>query len=180
MPLTKQENRTISKLVVTVPNTYRPSDTKKVIDTAKKTFEWLRDDENILVLSESEAAICYYYTNRNTLLPPASLKEHESLFRGAGGHKIVYDMGAGTLDISYCKVTATEIDIIGNIGCYYAGNILDYAFAFDVIDEYLENNHAALNDDQIKFLQQLVASKKKIRWKALSYTGKSIKTIYVP
>ena len=157
LPLTKQENRTISKLVVTVPNTYRPSDTKKVIDTAKKTFEWLRDDENILVLSESEAAICYYYTNRNTLLPPASLKEHESLFRGAGEHILVYDMGAGTLDISYCKVTATEIDIIGNIGCYYAGNILDYAFAFDVIDEYLENNHAALNDDQIKFLQQLVA-----------------------
>lgn len=120
--------KTVEKIVMTYPNTFAAMHVEKLKDMAKKCMPTLRDDY-IVTISESDA-IAYKY-----------LRHRKQLIRGENTdqHVMVYDMGAGTLDITYFtnKLNSKgtrEVDIVGKYGICKAGNYLDYVLAEIVVE----------------------------------------------
>lgn len=121
------------RLVMSVPNTYSPVHLEILKDIAKDCMPNLRPDYTNFI-SESDAVACYYLFNqldfcRNSGIDPAQL--HNS-------NVLVYDMGAGTLDLTYFRQSNSagkhQISIEGKMGVSKAGNYLDYVLAEIVVD----------------------------------------------
>lgn len=132
---TSSQGRPVEKIVMTYPNTFATMHVQKLKDLAKHCMPSLRDDY-IVTISESDA-IAYKY-----------LKHRDQLVKGknADQHILVYDMGAGTLDITYftnvCnREGVREVDIVGKYGINKAGNYLDYVLAEIVVDLCEETGH---------------------------------------
>jgi hypothetical protein len=144
------ESQKPSKLVLTVPNTFTP----KHIDVIKKLIEEKIPQVNtryLSFLSESDAVACYYVTERYELNKQNPRQENElnSLIHGRE-YVLVYDMGAGTIDLSYLEIVnkgreEQEINIIGKIGKSSAGNYFDYVLANCIYDP----NNDYFNQDMI-------------------------------
>lgn len=117
--------RDINKLVLTYPNTYAPTNLKLVEDIATKTFPHLKE---LKFVGESDAVSAFYVQNWKNYHPQGSdISRKESV--------LVYDMGAGTLDITYFEksynsdIKKYEVNILGKIGSGKAGNYLDFILA---------------------------------------------------
>ena len=119
------------RLILTYPNTYTPLHLRKVRDIAARQLPDLRVDDNddrrnyLRFISESDAVAFYYLSRRNSLK-----SRHRDLQDNFDRNILVYDMGAGTLDLTYIVKTSenseTIIDIRGKIGVNKAGNYADY------------------------------------------------------
>lgn len=136
----------IEKIVMTYPNTFAVSHIKKLQKLAKQCLPSLRDDY-IVTVSESDAVAYRYLMCRdnvpminhfNNLNEPVCNWNYD-----IDKYVMVYDMGAGTLDITYFNKTEKDgvqtVDILGKFGINKAGNYLDYVLAeviVDIIDEY--------------------------------------------
>lgn len=117
--------RRINKLVLTHPNTYTPVHLKTLKDIVTKAFPDLREGY-LEFVSESDAVAAYYVSKWNEFNPQQSIHAQERV--------LVYDMGAGTLDITlfdkfFNKSKQLEVDIKGKIGTGKAGNYLDFIIA---------------------------------------------------
>lgn len=136
------------RLILTYPNTYTPLHLKKVREIAARQLPDLRidncdDRKNYLrFLSESDAVAFYYLSRRNSLRSKYVLPD--SFDRNI----LVYDMGAGTLDLTYI-VKASEnaetiIDIRGKIGVNKAGNYVDYVLGEILCDFATSDNDKSI------------------------------------
>lgn len=131
------DGRKVEKIVMTYPNTFATLHVQRLKEMAKKCLHTLRDDY-IVTISESDAIAYKYLTRRKKLLESANLDQHIS--ENIDQHVLVYDMGAGTLDITYFtnilnKVdNKREVDIVGKYGISKAGNYLDYVLAEIVVE----------------------------------------------
>lgn len=115
----------VNKLILTYPNTYTPIHLNTLADIADKVFPNIRPGY-LRFVGESDAVAAYYmnhwldYHNDET-----DMRKDETV--------LVYDMGAGTLDITVFKKSCTndkyEIEILGKIGTTKAGNYLDALIA---------------------------------------------------
>ena len=111
----------LNKIILTYPNTFSPLHIKHIKeDVILQQFPEF-DKKHIKFISESDAVAIYYagnMYNKNTVKPE---------------YVLVYDMGAGTLDITYFLITRTNkktnINIIGKSGKTTAGNYLDRLLA---------------------------------------------------
>lgn len=130
------------KLVMSVPNTYSPVHLEILRNIAKECMPELRPDYTNFI-SESDAVACYYLSNqlafcKNSGIDPEILKNSNVL---------VYDMGAGTLDLTYFTQRKADnrikISIDGKMGVSKAGNYLDYVLASIIVDMIV----GFLNDD---------------------------------
>lgn len=122
--LPETNGKSINKLVLTYPNTYTPVHLKVLENIARETFPSVRDGF-LRFVSESDAVAAYYLQNWDS-------------YNGVAEHQItdtetvlVYDMGAGTLDLTLFRKTLgkngkIEVNILGKIGTGKAGNYLDY------------------------------------------------------
>lgn len=124
------DKKKLNKLVLTYPNTYTPKHLNIVRDIAKHTFPFLREGY-LRFVSESDAVAAYYLSNWNRFNKGRDINEKETV--------LVYDMGAGTLDITVFnkyvgKSKKIEVEILGKIGTGKAGNYLDYIIA-DIMSE---------------------------------------------
>ena len=146
------QNRTgcgnAQRLILTYPNTYTPLHLKKVREIAARQLPELRIDDSddrknyLRFISESDAVAFYYLSRRS------SLKSKHYLSDDFDRNILVYDMGAGTLDLTYIVKTSenaeTLIDVRGKMGVNKAGNYADY-----VLGEILCDFAKTENDKKI-------------------------------
>ena len=130
-PVSKDKN--INKLVLTYPNTYTPAHLRVLEGIARSTFPKVRDGY-LRFVSESDAVAAYYLDNWY------SFNEGGLLKYNSGETVLVYDMGAGTLDITLFRKSVNAdgkvvVDILGKIGTGKAGNYLDYLIAEIINDK---------------------------------------------
>ena len=114
-----------NKLVLTYPNTYTPRNLMTLRAIVGKTLPAIRE---VQFVSESDAVAAYYMDNWMDYHPDTDdIKKDENI--------LVYDMGAGTLDITYLtkkfdrKSEKYTLEILGKIGTGRAGNYLDHVIA---------------------------------------------------
>lgn len=116
-----------NKIVVTVPNVFTSRQKEIIKEVIKETFPSIWEDA-IYFISESDAIAWYYYTNRGRL--GDNNTQGETI--------LVYDMGAGTLDLTLfkCDPSVNEPIILSKVGLTIAGNYLDTILA-DVVFKQL-------------------------------------------
>lgn len=125
--VTNQRKTQLHKLILTIPNTFTPENISMLREMVYNMIPTLHYDQ-IRFVSESDAVACHYLSN-------------ESLFnaeRKSGiEHLLVFDMGAGTLDLTYLKrereltneTNRQTITIEGKMGVNKAGHYMDYMIA---------------------------------------------------
>ena len=130
----------MNKVILTVPNVFTPRHIDSIKSLIrKKTSYYDFKDDYIRFISESDAVACYYMINRDRLNSNRDRSERDKLF-SSKEYVLVYDMGAGTLDLSYICISRkdnnfTEIEILGRIGNHIAGNYLDFSIASAINDK---------------------------------------------
>ena len=115
----------LNKLVLTHPNTYTPVHLRTLRNIVSKAFPYLREGY-LEFVSESDAVAAYYVSKWDEFNPKQDIFTEERV--------LVYDMGAGTLDITLFdkfvnNSVQLEVDIKGKIGTGKAGNYLDFIIA---------------------------------------------------
>lgn len=128
------QDKSINKLVLTYPNTYTPAHLKLLGRIARDTFPKVRDGYMRFV-SESDAVAAYYLQNWDSFNSGRNITADETV--------LVYDMGAGTLDLTLFKKQLNndgkiEVRILGKIGSGRAGNYLDYLISEIIADKVPE------------------------------------------
>jgi hypothetical protein len=93
------------------------------VNQLRKNYRTRFPNTELLDISESDAALLSYITSGHFEIRPNSET-----------YILIYDMGAGTLDISYAKVTINKdlsrtVDVLGKTGSNTGGNYLDYIIA---------------------------------------------------
>lgn len=126
----ESKDKSINKLVLTYPNTYTPAHLKVLERIALETFPKVRSGY-LRFVSESDAVSAYYLQNWDSFNKGRNISDDETV--------LVYDMGAGTLDITLFskrlnKNGKIEVNILGKIGTGKAGNYLDYVIS-EIINE---------------------------------------------
>lgn len=126
----ESKDKSINKLVLTYPNTYTPSHLKVLEKIAFETFPKVRPGY-LRFVSESDAVSAYYLQNWDSYNKGRNISDNETV--------LVYDMGAGTLDITLFSKRLNgngkiEVNILGKIGTGKAGNYLDYVIS-EIINE---------------------------------------------
>lgn len=123
-PQNEGYNGQINKLVVTVPNTYTPKNIQDVKNIIRETIPTVYP-EHLCFISESDAVACYYI-------------DKKLLNDGEKETVLIYDMGAGTLDLTLLERNRQEgrenVNIIKKIGINIAGNYLDYTILLILAD----------------------------------------------
>jgi hypothetical protein len=126
----KHNHRPLEKIILTIPNTFTPQNVEMLRKLIPRLMPTIRMDQ-IRFVSESDAVACYYLANEQYF--PCAPDRYTSFEEDL----LVYDMGAGTLDLTYLHrvrtATNTEqsqhITIEGKMGVSKAGNYLDYIIA---------------------------------------------------
>jgi len=150
-PLLQQKgidtNKKLNKIVLTIPNSFTPRHIDYLTNLLDTEFPRFNKDY-ITFISESDAVACYYYSNRWDLNQHSNRSESETKgLSEKDEHVLVYDMGAGTVDLTYFRISphndpgGEEIEILLKMGSSTAGNYLDYKIAellFDVYDSDFE------------------------------------------
>ncbi|MCG8327286.1 MAG: hypothetical protein MI974_06345 [Chitinophagales bacterium] len=130
------DDEQLDKIIITVPNTFTPKHLDLIRGIIQEKYASFRKDY-ITFISESDAVACNYLLNRSdynfyrTEEPKNSHKEYV----------LVYDIGAGTTDLTYFCISQLEngkkeIEIVGRLGKSTAGNYLDYVIAKIINAEY--------------------------------------------
>lgn len=167
--INQRDAQKINQIVLTVPNTYTPAHLKRLEECIKSSFHDLYI-RNVRFVSESDAVACYYQKNWasinrkiNRNVENSPLENQENI--------LVYDMGAGTLDITFLNKTRTngktEIRVVGKVGVAKAGNYLDFILAQLLarkINQFSAYTHTNLDIDALveaRKLKEFVKNKLK-------------------
>lgn len=171
----------IESLSLTVPNTFNIlqrrqleeviynniHDIAKPCEINKEKFSYLT------FISESDSVLYSYIYN--------AIGERR---QGGVEHVLVYDMGAGTLDITYAKctfqnvngvTTCSGVEVLGRTGTNKAGNYIDSLLGYiicdlltdernrELINNLLNNNNGAAEQTSLKVLKQFLRDNVKTR-----------------
>lgn len=127
--LMEKDLNSIERLILTYPNTFVPNQIDKIKELLKPKCSF------ITFVPESDAVVAYYLKKRMNSsdgFPIVGKKGKERI--------LIYDMGAGTLDISYVILKNDGDKYIAyldkRIGIPVAGNYLD-KLIYDVIKDHL-------------------------------------------
>lgn len=142
----KEPAEETDNVVMTVPNTYSPVNIAMIRDIVKRAMPQLR---NVRFISESDAVVFYYLSRRDLILRRTLIDNKRDIDKSI----LVYDMGAGTLDITYVTRTIKDdenidIDFKGKLGVSRAGNYLDYLIA-EIIAELMKRAETSADLDKI-------------------------------
>ena len=125
-----------NKLVLTYPNTYTPRNLMTLKSIVNNTLPGVRE---VQFVSESDAVAAYYMAHWNDYhADTENIKADENI--------LVYDMGAGTLDVTYltkrydAKTGKFTLEICGKIGTGRAGNYFDSVIAQILYNKLREDN----------------------------------------
>lgn len=160
------EREKIKKLIITYPNTY----TNNVLDELRNLVSTKLDNLSGFVdmVPESDAVVAFYFNERINYYgdDPKIINERKV---NVGTEKIlIYDMGAGTLDLSLVTITRNpntnrvSADIEKKIGIPIAGNYLDWVLYDSFFKDKLKNETDKILKnlkDYIKQIKQQYTSK---------------------
>ncbi|MDC8003095.1 hypothetical protein POV27_03480 [Aureisphaera galaxeae] len=126
----------LNKIILTIPNTFTPKHIAYIKEILSDSIFQHYKKDYITFLSESDAVACNYVYNWNVYNKEQDPNESE--------YVLVYDMGAGTLDLTYFKIQnekskKKKVKILGKLGKATAGNYLDYLIAQSVYDIHKED-----------------------------------------
>jgi hypothetical protein len=138
-PLFKTKRK--NKIVLTIPNTFTSRHKNMLKEIVKVIMPDIWEDYT-LFLSESDAVAWYYLNNEDSLLAKTGIDEHllikkKDVFKKKGQNVLVYDMGAGTLDLTLFRIENDQkskkkiVSILGRSGQSTAGNYADYVLALE-------------------------------------------------
>lgn len=145
-----EDRNNIRKFILTYPNTY----TQHVLDELKRIVEEKFNDlcGFIEMVPESDAVVAYYLNKR--------INSTTSGLNSGTERVLIYDMGAGTLDLSLLTITRDEnsrfftAEIEKKIGIPIAGNYLDWIiyskFFYDKMKPAEENTTASQLQKNLK------------------------------
>ncbi|HET7462568.1 MAG TPA: hypothetical protein VFJ82_15045 [Longimicrobium sp.] len=124
------------KVVFSVPNSFTPRHVEQLRSLIAERFPEFKR-EYVTFLSESDAVACFYLAN------PGRNPRPRAGAQPGDEHVLVYDMGAGTLDLTYLRIRSDtagprEVVILGRMGRSTAGNYLDYLIARAIDARYRE------------------------------------------
>ncbi len=147
----------INALVFTVPNTFTPLHISNIRSILMQQIQTLAYD-NLEFISESDAVLCLYLNGRHRHL------NDPSLVKRTQEHILVFDMGAGTLDLTYaeCKYDSknnynvNSVEIKGRMGINKAGNYIDYLLGEIIIDLLVKNFGISEQNVRIKALDNIL------------------------
>ena len=150
-------NERINRLVLTIPNTFSPRHIETIRSIVKQSLNRL-DIRDICFVSESDAVACYYLKYRHEINKHLN---RSTEIVNAGENILVYDMGAGTLDLSLFTLEPNDngtrkVTVLGKIGLSKAGNYLDYVLANILVD----NARKSANEANDMLINNEVATKK--------------------
>ena len=124
----------VNQVVLTYPNTYNPRNLHTLNNIVENLFPNVR---NVQFVCESDAVAAYYMSHWCDYHVNGDVREDENI--------LVYDMGAGTLDVTYLTKRYDKdanryiLEICGKIGTGRAGNYLDYVIA-QILGEVIEDD----------------------------------------
>jgi hypothetical protein len=135
-----------NKVVLTVPNSFTTRHKKMIREVVENVFKKTIWPQYIRFISESDAVACYYYAKKDEINKRKGSDASEYIKSEIGSEDssietvLVYDMGAGTLDLTLFTITKyqsdkeiyTELKIKGRLGQTLAGNYADYIIADEV------------------------------------------------
>lgn len=162
LPSIVKRNKRANKLVLTVPNTYTPRHMDYIRRIVEETLPEIRK-EYIWFVSESDAIACYYINKWHQL--NMQRREEEKLqLKNSSEHILAFDMGAGTLDITYFSIKPGDdecqnLEIIAKIGLNKAGNYLDYILARALVETHPDFPQSILSPSDVTL--QMLAGKLK-------------------
>ena len=176
-PLLEARNQGYSHIYITHPNTYTQNHVVRLRQLVEEVFHGVARDANIVYpdnihfVSESDAVAFYYLLHSEDLRADnMAVPERERI--------LVYDIGAGTLDLSFLEVDwrrntsgdyqPRHIRVLRRGGVTKAGDLLDECIARD-LHEYLAaeldaeryllpivvDNDAAMNTQEIRRMDVL-------------------------
>ena len=145
----------LNKIVLTVPNSFTPRHTDYLKKLIKDEFSHFKD-KYITFVSESDAVACYYYSQRHYLntLKGQKTERNENDIRQLfdnDEYVLVYDMGAGTVDLTYFRISpwdenqVQEIEVLSKMGSCTAGNYFDYKIAKTIFERYKSKIQISFN-----------------------------------
>lgn len=128
-----------AKAVFSVPNSFTPRHVDQLRSLIAARFPEL-SREYLSFISESDAVACFYLAGWSRLNAGRPAAAREAL-RSGDEHVLVYDMGAGTLDLTYLRIRSDPaghqvVTIVGRMGRSTAGNYLDYLIAREIVREH--------------------------------------------
>lgn len=136
VPVLKQNNNDIiNKIVLTIPNTYTPKHIDYIREIVSKEINSLRNDY-IWFVSESDAIAYYYLKNWQAFNVDRDQNNEDK-----AENVLVYDMGAGTLDLTFFSINKEEngdktVKILAKLGVNKAGNYIDYILAKALVETH--------------------------------------------
>lgn len=167
----------IRKFIITYPNTFVP----RQLDKIRNLMKDILSSATIVFVPESDAVVAYYLTKRFN---------GEKGFRKAvddGEEKIlIYDMGAGTLDLSYVVIKYDKetrmfsAHIERRLGAPLGGNYLD-ALIFEKLKRRISNSDSLSKEDLLnlrdvirdeikvatdtsKTLSEVIVNNQEVKW----------------
>lgn len=117
----------MNNIVLTVPNTFSPNHYATLKSVIENCFEDY-NIRNLKFVSESDAVGCFYLNNWDRINSMSSIKRTENELEALKSKEsiLIFDMGAGTLDVTFMVRTGTDhIEVKGRMGLSKAGNYLD-------------------------------------------------------
>lgn len=141
LPSITNSSKVVNKLILSVPNTYTPRHLDYLHNLVTSNIPQIRRNY-IWFISESDSIASYYVTkwiDLNNCRDSKSISQLSSI--GSIEHVLAFDMGAGTLDLTYFSIENNEdgtrnVNILAKIGLNKAGNYLDYLIAEAIIDTH--------------------------------------------
>lgn len=136
----EQQTKRLNKIIATYPNTFSPKHLDLIRKIIKSEVNIPNPESNLVFLSESDAVAQYYLANRKKY---NENRPKDKQFDTTPDGKIleyllVYDMGAGTLDLTLMKLELDvagggairgHVEIMGRLGKNTAGNYFDNILA---------------------------------------------------
>lgn len=140
-----EEKEKARKLILTYPSTYTLEQIDKLQELILSHFDKITK-KNLIFVAESDAVLAHYLDTMRIRVGGRKLKNGERI--------LIYDMGAGTLDVSYVRINQCNADSIihavieKRIGIPIAGNYLDYCI-YQSILPYLSVEEKK-NEEELK------------------------------
>lgn len=134
----KENSSEVNKLILTVPNAFSPKHVqliRKVFEDPSSGLSHFRKNY-LTFLCESDAVALQYEMLWNKY---NENRPNQDKYRVGDEYVLIYDMGAGTLDLTYIKISrdgmgGKDISVIGRLGKTSAGNYVDFELAQIILD----------------------------------------------